>query len=67
MSVRTTKLKGQEKQVKGKVKEAVGRVTGSERMKSSGRADVSKGKVQSAVGDAGLKVKKITKKVVGKR
>ena len=29
MSAKTTQLKGQEKQVKGKVKEAVGRVTGN--------------------------------------
>lgn len=67
MSAGTTKKKGQAKEVKGKVKEAVGRATGNDRMKASGRADVSEGKVQSALGDAGQKVKKITKKIVGKR
>jgi len=67
MSARTTKMKGQQKEVKGKVKEAVGRVTGNDRMKASGRADVSAGKAQSAYGAAGHKVKKITKRIVGKR
>jgi len=35
-------------------------------MKASGRADVSTGKAQSAPGNAGEKVKKISKKIVGK-
>jgi uncharacterized protein YjbJ (UPF0337 family) len=67
MSAGTMKKKGQAKEVKGNVKEAVGRVTGNDRMKASGRADVSEGKGQAALGDAGQKVKKITKKIVGKR
>jgi uncharacterized protein YjbJ (UPF0337 family) len=61
------KQKGQAKQVKGNVKEAVGRVTGNDRMKASGRTDVSEGKGQATLGSAGQKVKKITKKIVGKR
>jgi uncharacterized protein YjbJ (UPF0337 family) len=60
------KNKGQAKEVKGKVKQAVGGVTGDERMKASGRADVSEGKAQAAVGGAGAKVKKVAKKIVGK-
>ncbi len=40
---------------------------GNDRMKTSGHADVSEGKGQSAFGDAGQKVTKITKKLVGKR
>lgn len=67
MSARTMKTKGQAKEIKGKVKQAAGRVTGNERMQASGRADVSAGKGQAALGDAGQKVKKITKKIVGKR
>jgi uncharacterized protein YjbJ (UPF0337 family) len=67
MAVGTTKMKGQEKEVKGNVKKAVGKVTGNDRMKASGRADVAKGKGQVAIGNAGLKIKKITKAVVGKR
>jgi uncharacterized protein YjbJ (UPF0337 family) len=61
------KKKGQAKEVKGNVKEAIGRVTGNDRMKESGRADVSEGKAQAAVGGAGVKVKKIAKKIAGKR
>lgn len=67
MSARTTKMKGQAKEVKGKVIESAGRVTGNDRMKASGRADVGEGKGLSALGDAGQKVKKITKKIGGKR
>lgn len=67
MSVRTTKAKGQAKEVKGHVKQAVGRATGNDRMEASGRADVSVGKGQAAVGKAGQKVKKIAKKITGKR
>ncbi|MHB8377414.1 MAG: CsbD family protein [Dehalococcoidia bacterium] len=67
MSARTTKMKGQAKEVKGNAKAAAGRATGNDRMKASGRADVSEGKAQSALGGAGLKVKKITKNIVGKR
>jgi|CXWL01.1.fsa_nt_gi uncharacterized protein YjbJ (UPF0337 family) len=65
MAVRTMKVKGQEKQVKGNVKEAVGKVTGNDRMKASGRTDVSEGKAQAAVGDASQKVKKFAKRIVG--
>ena len=36
-------------------------------MKASGRADVGEGKGQAALGGAGQKVKKLTKKIVGKR
>jgi uncharacterized protein YjbJ (UPF0337 family) len=67
MSAGTTTMKGREKQVKGKVKQAVGRATGNDRMKASGGADVAKGRAQSALGDAGTKVKKITKTITGKR
>ncbi len=67
MSARTMKTSGQAKAIKGKVKQAVGRVAGNDRMKASGRADVSAGKGQAALGDASQKVKKITKKIVGKR
>ena len=63
----TMKQKGQAKQVKGKVKEATGRLTGNDEMKASGRADVSEGKAQAALGNAGQKVKKVAKKIVGKR
>ncbi len=67
MSAGTMKEKGQAKEVKGKVKQAVGRITGNDRMQASGRGDVAEGKAQSAVGGAGQKVRKIAKKIVGKR
>ncbi len=66
MSAGTMKKKGQVKQVKGKAKEAVGKVTGNDRMKASGRADVGEGKGQAAVGGAGVKVKKVAKIIAGK-
>jgi uncharacterized protein YjbJ (UPF0337 family) len=59
------KVKGREQQVKGKVKEAAGLVTGNDRMKADGRADVSEGKARAAVGDASQKVKKFAKRIVG--
>lgn len=67
MSARTTKTKGQANEVKGKVKEALGRATGNERMRASGHADVTEGKGQAALGGAGLKIKKVAKKIAGKR
>jgi uncharacterized protein YjbJ (UPF0337 family) len=67
VSARAMKTKGQAKEIKGNVKRAAGRVTGNDRMKASGRADVSAGKGQAALGDAGQKAKKVAKKIVGKR
>lgn len=67
MSARTMKMKGQAHEIEGKAKEAAGRVTGNDRLKASGRADVGEGKGQTALGGAGLKVKKLTKKIAGKR
>lgn len=66
MSAGTMKKKGQAKQVKGKAKEAVGKVTGNDRMKASGRADVGEGKARAALGGAGVKVKKVGKTIAGK-
>ena len=67
MSAETTKRRGQANEAKGKVIEAAGKVTGNDRMKASGRADVAEGKAQATLGDAGHKVKKLTKKIIGKR
>lgn len=66
MSDRTTKLKGQANKVKGSLKETAGRITGNDRMQASGRADMTKGKGQVAVGSAGRKVQKIAKAIIGK-
>ena len=40
------------KKMKGKAKEAAGKVTGNERMQSEGRTDQAKGKAKEAMGDA---------------
>ncbi|MET0543727.1 MAG: CsbD family protein [Variovorax sp.] len=48
---------GRVEDAKGKIKEAAGKVTGSEKLKSEGVADQAAGKVQSSYGDAKEKVK----------
>jgi uncharacterized protein YjbJ (UPF0337 family) len=47
------RVEGAAKNLKGKVKEGVGKVTGDAKLKSEGKADQVEGKVQNAVG--GLK------------
>ena len=47
------RVEGSAKQVKGAVKEAVGKVVGDAKLESEGRADKAEGKVQNAIG--GLK------------
>ena len=47
------RIEGSAKQVKGTVKEVVGKVVGDAKLQSEGRADKIEGKVQNAVG--GLK------------
>ncbi len=46
------RLKGMGNQIKGAVKEGVGKVTGDTKTQAEGTADKAKGKVQSAVGGA---------------
>jgi uncharacterized protein YjbJ (UPF0337 family) len=45
------RIEGRAKQVRGKLKIALGKVTGSSRLKVKGRADVVEGKVQKKIGD----------------
>jgi uncharacterized protein YjbJ (UPF0337 family) len=47
------RIRGSAEQVKGKVKEVVGKATGDSKLESEGKAGQFKGKVQNAVG--GLK------------
>jgi uncharacterized protein YjbJ (UPF0337 family) len=47
------RVAGSAKQVKGTVKEAVGKVVGDAKLESEGKADKAEGKVQNAIG--GLK------------
>lgn len=45
-------VKGVGKQVKGSVKDAVGGLTGNEKLQAEGKADKVVGKVQQKVGEA---------------
>jgi uncharacterized protein YjbJ (UPF0337 family) len=47
------RIKGSATQVKGAIKESVGKLTGDSKLESEGKADKVAGKVQNAVG--GLK------------
>ena len=47
------RIEGSAKQIKGAVKDAVGKVTGDSKLQAEGKADKIEGKVQNAVG--GLK------------
>jgi uncharacterized protein YjbJ (UPF0337 family) len=44
------RIKGAAEQAKGKLKEAVGKVTGDSKTEAEGKADQAKGKVQNTVG-----------------
>lgn len=44
------RIAGSAKVVKGKVKEAVGKVVGDAKLNAEGKADQAEGKVQNAVG-----------------
>ena len=44
------RVAGSAKQMKGNVKEAVGKATGDAKLKASGQADKAAGKIQNAVG-----------------
>ena len=44
------RVEGAAKNIKGKVKEVAGRMTGDAKLKSEGKADQIAGKVQNAVG-----------------
>jgi uncharacterized protein YjbJ (UPF0337 family) len=44
------RVKGSATQAKGKIKEAVGTVTGDAKLKGEGKADQTKGKIQNAFG-----------------
>ena len=44
------RIEGAAKNMGGKIKEGVGKVTGDEKLKAEGRADQVEGKVQNTVG-----------------
>jgi uncharacterized protein YjbJ (UPF0337 family) len=47
------RIKGSAKQIKGGIKKIVGKAIGDAKLESEGNADVTKGKIQNAIG--GLK------------
>ena len=49
-------LRGKADQVKGRVKDAIGRATGDEQLRDEGAADEAAGKIQEGVGKARRKV-----------
>jgi uncharacterized protein YjbJ (UPF0337 family) len=51
------RIKGAGDQMKGKIKEGAGKLTGDEKLKSEGKLDQAKGKVENAVGGAKDKVR----------
>ncbi len=51
------RIEGSAKQVKGSVKEGIGKLVGDEKMKAEGKADKVEGKVQNAVGGVKDKVR----------
>jgi uncharacterized protein YjbJ (UPF0337 family) len=46
------RIEGAAKQVKGTIKEAIGKVTGDTKTEAEGKAEKAAGKVQNAVGGA---------------
>jgi uncharacterized protein YjbJ (UPF0337 family) len=46
------RIEGAAKEVKGSIKEAIGKVTGNEKTQAEGAAEKAAGKVQSTVGQA---------------
>lgn len=51
------RIKGSAKQIKGGVKDAVGRATGDTKTQSEGKADKAEGKAQNTVGGVKDKVR----------
>lgn len=56
--VNKDQVKGVAKQVKGSVKETVGKATGNRRTEAEGAVEKTAGKVQKGFGDAKEKVKR---------
>ena len=57
----SNRIEGAAKQVKGSIKEAIGKVTGDTKTQVEGAAEKNAGKVQGAVGDAQDSVRKAVK------
>ena len=56
------RIAGSAKEIRGSVKEAVGKATGDTKLQADGKADVVEGKVQNAVGRIKDAVRKVLRK-----
>ena len=56
---------GKTDEVKGRIKEAAGALTGNDRLRDEGKTDQVVGKAKQAVQNAADTVKKAVKKVIG--
>jgi uncharacterized protein YjbJ (UPF0337 family) len=56
------RVAGSAQQVKGTVKEAIGKVVGDAKLESEGKADKAEGKVQNAIGGLKDAVRDVVKK-----
>ena len=61
------RVEGSAKQVKGAIKEGVGKVTGDTKTQAEGQADKAEGKVQNAVGGAKDAARDAINKTVGRQ
>jgi len=59
-------VKGRVEQSTGKVKEVAGKLVGNDRLRTEGKAEQVKGKVQAAYGDAKEDAKDKVKKAIDK-
>lgn len=57
------RVKGSAQNMKGKVKEAAGKMTGDAKLESEGRADQAGGKVRNAVGGVKDSIRDATRKI----
>jgi uncharacterized protein YjbJ (UPF0337 family) len=56
------RIAGAAHEVKGSIKEAVGKAVGDEKLKSDGKAEKTAGKIQNAIGGAKDTLRDIVKK-----
>ena len=56
------RVAGAAKEIKGSVKEAIGKVVGDAKLQSDGKAEQTEGKIQNAVGGLKDTVREIVKK-----
>jgi len=54
------RIAGAGKQIKGSIKEGIGKVTGDAKLEGEGKADKAKGKIQNTVGGIKDKVRETT-------